>query len=34
MWVNFVESSCVEVNRLGKEDLNKMLSILGQMREG
>ena len=34
MGVNVVKTSCVEVNRLGKEELNKMLSILGQMREG
>jgi hypothetical protein len=34
MEVNVVKTPCVEVNRLGKEGFNKMLSILGQMREG
>ena len=34
MGVNVVKTSCVGVNRLGKEGLNKMLSILRPMREG
>jgi hypothetical protein len=34
MGVNVVKTPRVEVNRLGKEGLNKILSILGQMREG
>jgi hypothetical protein len=34
MGVNVVKTSCVEVNRLGKEGFKKMLSDLGPMKEG
>ena len=34
MWSNVVKTSRDELNSLGKEGLSKMLSDLGQMREG